>query len=67
MKTSRLLFCLFTAAWALLVLSGSIAALLLLARPFFAAHVALLDLSAHTPWTAARASSANGDGGPGAA
>ena len=52
MKTSRLLFCLFTLAWALLVLSGSIAALLLLARPFFAAHVALLDLSAHTPWTA---------------
>lgn len=52
MKTSKLLFCLLTLAWALLVLSGSIAALLLLARPFFAAHVALLDLSAHTPWTA---------------
>lgn len=50
-KPSKLLFCIFTVALALLVLSGAIAAVLLLSRPFYAIHLKTLNLSNGTPWT----------------
>lgn len=50
-KRSKLLFCVLTVAFALLVLTGAIATVLLLSRPFYAIHLKVLNLSEGTPWT----------------
>lgn len=52
MKQSKFFFLLITCALMLFVVSASIA-VPILCRPFYYAHVALLDLSAQTPWSAA--------------
>lgn len=57
MNRSKTFFLILTCAFMLFVLSASIA-VPLLCRPFYYAHVALLDLSAQTPWSAAEIRSA---------
>lgn len=52
MKRSKPFFLILTCALMLFVLSASIA-VPLLCRPFYYAHMALLELSAQTPWSAA--------------
>lgn len=51
MKQSKLFFLVVTGALMLCIVSAAIAAPIL-CRPFYYAHVSLLDLSAQTPWSA---------------
>ena len=52
MKQSKVLFAMLTSALIAFVLSAAVAVPLLF-RPFYYAHIALLNLSAQTPWTEA--------------